>query len=58
MIEISGIAALEKEVSKLKVSNMDAYNKYLGKFNLCLNKNNYANTGRNFRLKEDRLKYW
>lgn len=37
---------------------MEAYNKYLGKFNLCLNKNNYANTGRNFRLKEDRLKYW
>ncbi len=58
MVEIEGESALEKEVAKLKVSNIEAYNQYLARYNICLNKNSYANTGKNYRIKEDRLKYW
>jgi hypothetical protein len=58
MVEISGESFLEKEVSKLKISNVEAYSEYLKQFNICLNKNNYVSIGKNFRVKEDRLKYW
>lgn len=59
MVEILGEDILEKEISKLKVSNTEVYNQYLEKYNMSLNKSTQSHsTSRNYRFKEDRLKYW
>jgi len=60
MVEISGEEALEKEISRVKVSNPEPYNQYLSNYGLSLSKNcnSQPAASRNYRVKENRLKYW
>ena len=60
IVEISGEEALEREVGKMKVSNVEPYNQYLSNYNLSLGKTNTGQSAssKNYRIKENRLKYW
>lgn len=50
---------LQKEVAKLKdIAEIEQYNQYLSKYNISLNKKSYSQISKNYRVKEDRIKYW